>query len=144
MSPPARPRDHPPDHLPTFQSTADEHELVRPALNSDIFDEDERQRQEGEEEQDDWVYGNDNEEGRQIQQEVRENVTATLTSEKVGDTHLSSKDESLRLATHDLSPEPSSNCSDDELNSNPVSINVDREPCPAKRKRSPSIGATTL
>jgi hypothetical protein len=138
MSPPARPRDHPPDHLPTFQSTADEHELVRPALNSDIFDEDERQRQEGEEEQDDWVYGNNNEEGRQMQQEVKEDVTATLTSEKVGDTHLSSKDESLRLATHDLSPEPSSNCSDDELNSNPVSINVDREPCPAKRKRSSS------
>jgi hypothetical protein len=53
MLPPARPRDHPPDHLPTFQSTVDEHELVCPVLNSDIFDKDERQRQEGEEEQDD-------------------------------------------------------------------------------------------
>jgi hypothetical protein len=63
-------------------------------------------------------------------------VTATLTSEKVSDTHLSSKDKSLRLATYDLSLEPSSNCSDDELNSNPVSINVDREPCPAKQKQS--------
>jgi hypothetical protein len=52
MYPPARCRNHPPDHLPTVRSTADEHELVRPALNSDIFDEEERQRQE-EEEQDD-------------------------------------------------------------------------------------------
>jgi hypothetical protein len=43
MSPSARPRDYPPDYLPIFQSTADEHKLVRPALNSDIFDEDERQ-----------------------------------------------------------------------------------------------------
>jgi hypothetical protein len=62
-------------------------------------------------------------------------VIATLTSEKVGDTHLSSKDKSLRLATHDLSLEPSSNYSDDELNSNLVSINIDRELCPTKRKR---------
>lgn len=147
MYPPARYRNHPPYHLPTVRSAADEHELVRPALNSDIFDEEERQRQE-EEEQDDWGYGNNNnnEDGRQLQQEVKEDVTATLTSEKVGDTHLSSKDESLRLATHDPSPElsqdklgsHSSNSSDDELNSNPVSINVDREPRPAKRKRSSS------
>jgi hypothetical protein len=72
---------------------------VRPALNSDIFDEEERQRQE-EEEQDDWGYGNDNdndndnEDGRQLQQEVKEDVTATLTFQKIGDTLLSSKDES--------------------------------------------------
>jgi hypothetical protein len=144
MYPPARCRNHPPDHLPTVRSTADEHELVRPVLNSDIFDKEERQRQE-EEEQDDWGYGNNNnnEDGRQLQREVKEDMTATLTSEKVGDTHLSSKDESSRLATHDPSPEPSqdklgnhsSNCSDDELNSNPVSINVDREPRPTKQKR---------
>jgi hypothetical protein len=77
---------------------------------------------------------------------VKEDVTATLMPEKVGDTHLSSKDESLRLATHDPSPEPSqdklgshsSNFSDNKLNSNPVSINVDREPRPAKWKRSSS------
>jgi hypothetical protein len=146
MYPPARCRNHPPDHLPTVRSTADEHELVRPALNSDIFDEEERQRQE-EEEQDDWGYGNNNnEDDRQLQQEVKEDVTATLTSKKIGDTHLSSKDESLSLPTHDPSPEPSqdklgshsSNSSDDELNSNPVSINVDRESRPAKRKRSSS------
>jgi hypothetical protein len=53
MSSPTRPYDYPPDHLPTFQSTADEHKLVRPVLNSDIFNKDERQRQEREEEQDD-------------------------------------------------------------------------------------------
>jgi hypothetical protein len=82
MYPPARCRNHPPDHLPTVRSTADEHELVRPALNSDIFDEEERQRQE-EEEQDDWGYGNNNnEDDRQLQQEVKEDVTATLTSKK--------------------------------------------------------------
>ncbi len=148
MSPPARPHN-PPNHLPTDRSAADEHELVRPALNSDIFDEEERQRREEEEEQDDWGYGNDNdnEDGRQLQQEVEEDVIATLMSEKVGDTRLSSnKDESLRLATHDPSPEPSqdklgrhsSNFSDDELNSDPVSINVDRELRPTKRKRSSS------
>ncbi|KAH7317308.1 hypothetical protein BKA65DRAFT_557512 [Rhexocercosporidium sp. MPI-PUGE-AT-0058] len=74
-------------------------------------------------------------------------MAATLMSEKVGDTHLSSKkDENLGLANHDPSLEPtqdklespSSSFSDDELNSNPVSINVDREPRPAKRKRSSS------
>jgi hypothetical protein len=69
-----------------------------------------------------------------MQQEVKD-VTATLTSEKVGDTYLSSKNESLRLATYDLSPEPSSNYNNDKLNSNPVSINIDREPCPTKRKQ---------
>lgn len=132
----ARPRSEPLNHL-TNRSAADENELVRPALNSDIFDEEERQRQE----QEDWGYDNDNDikDGRQLQQEVKEDVTATLTSEKVGDTFLSSKDESLRLATHDPSPEPSqdklgsysSNFSDDKLDSNPVSINVDREPRPA-------------
>jgi hypothetical protein len=56
-------------------------------------------------------------------------------SEKVSNTHLSSKDESLKLATHNLSLEPSSNYSNDELNSNPVLINIDRELCPTKRKR---------
>ena len=98
MSPPARPRNHPPDHLLMDQSVADEHELVRPALNSDIFDEEERQRQEEEEEQEDWGYDNDNdnEDGRQLQQEVKEDVAATLMFENVGDTHLSSKkDESV-------------------------------------------------
>ncbi|KAE8440724.1 hypothetical protein EG329_006775 [Mollisiaceae sp. DMI_Dod_QoI] len=148
MCPPARPRNQPPDHLPTDQSAADEHELVRPALNSDIFDE-ERQRQEEEKEQEDGGHDNDNdsEDGRQLQQEVKEEVAATLMSKKAGDTYLSSKkDESLRPANHDPSPESSqdklgshsSSFSDDELNSNPVSINVGRQPRPAKRKRSSS------
>ena len=64
--------------------------------------------------------------------------------EKVSDTYLSSKkDKSLRLANYNLSLEPSrdklgsysSSFSNDELNSNPVSINVDRELRPTKRKR---------
>ena len=50
MSHPARPCNQPPDHLPTDRSAADEHELVRPALNSDIFDGEERQRQEEQDE----------------------------------------------------------------------------------------------
>jgi hypothetical protein len=142
MSPPTRPCNHSSDHLPTDRSAADEHELVRPALNSDIFDEEERQQQEQEED-----GGYDNEDGGQLQQEVKEDVAATLMSEKVGDTHLSSKkNKSLRLANYDSSLEPSqdklgsysSSFSDDELNGNPVSINVDREPRPAKRKWSSS------
>jgi hypothetical protein len=55
-------------------------------------------------------------------------------SEKVNNTYLFSKDKSLRLATNNLSLEPSSNCSDDELNSNPVLINIDRKLCLTKRK----------
>ncbi|KAI9652875.1 MAG: hypothetical protein M1829_001364 [Trizodia sp. TS-e1964] len=137
MFPPARPCNHSLDHLPTDRSAEDEHELLRPALNSDIFEE---------EEEGAYDNDNDNEDGRQLQQEVKEDVAATLMSEKVGDTYLSSKDESLKLAKHDPSLEPSqdklgsysSSFSDDELNGNPVSINVDREPCPAKRKRSSS------
>jgi hypothetical protein len=147
MSTPARPRNPPRDHLPTDRSAADEQKLVRPALRSDIFDEKETQRQEEEEEeQEDWGYDNDNgnEDGRQLQQEMKEDVAATMMFEKVGDTHLSSKkDESLRLANHDPFPKPSqdklrsysSSFSNDELNSNPVSINVNKKPCPAKRNR---------
>jgi hypothetical protein len=49
MAHPARPRNQAPDHLSTDRSAADEHELVRPALNSDIFDGEERQRRQQEE-----------------------------------------------------------------------------------------------
>ena len=139
------PRSQSPDHLPINQSTVDKHELVCSTLNPDIFDEEESQRQEEEKEQEDGGYdnNNDNKDGRQLQQEVKEDMAATLMSEKVGDTYLSSKkDESLRLANHDPSLEPSqdrlgsynSSFGDDELNSNPVLINVNREPCSAKRK----------
>lgn len=48
-------------------------------------------------------------------------------SEKVSNTYLSSKDKSLRLVTYDLSLELSSNYSNDELNSNLILINIDRE-----------------
>jgi len=50
-----------------------------------------------------------------------------LMSEKVSNTYLSSKDKSLRLVTYDLSLELSSNYSNDELNSNLILINIDRE-----------------
>ena len=62
MSHPAGPHSQPPDHLPTDRSTVDEHELVRPALNSDIFNEEDTQRQ-GE----DKDYNNDVEDSRQLQ-----------------------------------------------------------------------------
>jgi len=56
-------------------------------------------------------------------------------SEKVSNTHLFSKDKSLRLATYNLSLKLSSNCSNNKLNSNLVSINVNKELCLAKQKR---------
>ncbi len=59
----------------------------------------------------------------------------TLTSKKVSNTYLSSKDKSLRLATYNLSLELSSNYSNNKLNSNPVLINIDRELCTTKQKR---------
>jgi hypothetical protein len=141
MSHPTGPRSQPPDHLPTDRSAVDEHELVRPALNSDIFDEEDRQRQE--EEQEDEDYDNDIED-RQPQQEVKEDVAAALMSGKIGGIHLSSKkDESLRLANHDPSPEPSQDklgsqsdsCSDDEFSNTPKPDEDDRRPRVAKRKR---------
>jgi len=45
MSCPARPCSQTPGHLPMDRSAVDEHELVRPALISDIFDEEDRQWQ---------------------------------------------------------------------------------------------------
>ena len=60
MSHPAGPRQSP-DHLPTDRNAVDEHELVRTALNSDIFDEQDTQRQEDEN------YNNDIEDGNQPQ-----------------------------------------------------------------------------
>jgi hypothetical protein len=100
MSHPAGLRQ-PPDHLPIDRSAVDERELVRPALNSDIFDEDTLR-------QEDENYDNDIEDGNQPQQEAKEDVAAALMTRKVGDTHLSSgKDESLGLATCDPPPKPS-------------------------------------
>jgi len=57
-------RDYFPVYFLTVESAADEYKLVPPILNSDILDEEERQR---EEQQDDWVYGNDNKDRRQMQ-----------------------------------------------------------------------------
>jgi hypothetical protein len=42
MSHPARPRSQPPDHLPADRSAVDEHELLLSALNSDIFNEEDK------------------------------------------------------------------------------------------------------
>ena len=135
----ARPRSERIDHLPTDRSAVDEHEPVRPARNSDIFDEEDREQQE-EQEQEQEDYGN-NEGGRQPQQEVKE-VAAALMTGKVGDTYLSSKkDKSSGLAYHDPSPEPSQDnlgshgCSDDEFSNTPKSDEDDGRPRVAKRKR---------
>ena len=134
-----RSRSQPLDHLPTNRSAVDEHELVCPALNSDTFDKEDKEQQE--EEQEDEDYDNI-EDGRQLQQEVKEDVAVVLTSGKVDDTHLSGKkDESLELANCDLSPEPSKDkleCdsySDDELNSNLKSDEDNEKSSSAKRKR---------
>jgi hypothetical protein len=80
------------DHLHTGRSTADEHGLIRPALDTDTFDEEKRQQQQ---EEDDEDEDNDEDDG-QPQQKVN-NVAAALTTERVGNTHLSSKgDENAR------------------------------------------------
>jgi hypothetical protein len=50
MSHPTGPHSQPPDHLPTDRSIVNEHELVRPILNSDIFDKEDTQPQEEEQE----------------------------------------------------------------------------------------------
>lgn len=136
MSHPARSRNQPQDHFPTDRSAGDEHEPIRPALNSDIFDGEERQRQEDED------CDNDNEDSRQPQQEVMEDVAG-----KVGDTHqCSKKGESPGLANRDSFSKPSQDklgshsdrCSGVELKSNPESDDDDGRPRPAKQKRPSS------
>ena len=102
----ARPRSLPPhcsrastgnrlgqeDRLHASRSTADEHEyedkLVHPTLNTDTFDKGKRQQQEAEVEGE--VDKDDDEDDGRLQQEVN-NVAAVLMTERVGDTHLSSK-----------------------------------------------------
>ncbi|KAI9764659.1 MAG: hypothetical protein M1840_008156 [Geoglossum simile] len=132
------------DRLHTSRSVTDEYGLVRPVLHTDTFDE-ERQQQEGDHK------GGDNDEDNQPQQKVN-NVAAVLMTERVGNTHVSSKgDESARPAKRqqplpygDSSPEPShdeagshsDNYSDDELNNTEAKLDEDDErPRPAKRKR---------
>jgi hypothetical protein len=88
------------DHLHACRSTADVHKyvdkLVRPALNTDTFDKGERQQQEAEVEGE--VDKDDDEDDGQLQQRVN-SVAAVLTTEGVGDIHLSSKgDKSARPA----------------------------------------------
>jgi hypothetical protein len=151
----ARPRSPPPrcfraspenqpsrgGRLDTGRGVADEHGLVGPAL--DIFPVDERERQQQEVEQE-----IDKNEGKQ--QEVNDVATA-VTAERVGDTHLSGKEDGrprpaepqqslpnrdLSLATsHDEAGSDSH--SDDELNNND-SDDDDEEPRPTKRKRPSS------
>jgi hypothetical protein len=141
------------DRLHAGQSTADEREykdeLVRPALNTDIFDKRDRQQQEAEAEGE--VDKNDDEDDGQLQQRVN-SVAAVPMTESVGNTHLSSKgDESARPAKRqrplpygDSSPEPSydeagshnDSYGDDELNNTKAKSDEDDErPRPAKRKR---------
>ena len=76
-------------------------------MNSDIFNEEDRQRQE--EEQEDEDYDNDNEGGRQPQQEVKEDVAAALMIGKIGGTHPSPEPSHDKLGSH------SDSCSDDEF-----------------------------
>ncbi|KAI9776258.1 MAG: hypothetical protein M1839_000492 [Geoglossum umbratile] len=141
------------DRLHAGRSTAEEREyedeLVRPALNTDTFDKGERQQQEAEVEGE--VDKDDDEDDGQLQQRVN-SVAAVLTTERIGDTHLSSKgDESARPAKRqrplpysNSSPEPghdkagsySDSYSDDELNNAKAKSDEDDErPRPAKRKR---------
>lgn len=144
MYPPTRCRNHSLDHLLTVRSTADEHKLVDPTLNFNIFDKEERQRQK-EEEQNDWGYdnNNNNKNDRQLQQKVKEDVTIILIFKKIDNTHLFSKDKSLSLLTYNSSSESSqnklksysNNFNDNELNNNPVSITVNRESRFTKWKR---------
>ncbi|PVH70467.1 hypothetical protein DL98DRAFT_133862 [Cadophora sp. DSE1049] len=158
----ARPRSQPPrrsrastenqlsqeHHLHTRRSVADEHEhwLVRPTLDTDTFDKGERQEVEAEEADDE---DNDKDDG-QPQQEVN-GVAAALTAERVGDAHLSGKEDGSprpaerqqSLPNSDLSPEPSQegagrdSRSDDELNNTDLDDD-EEEPRPMKRKR-PSL-----
>ncbi|KAI9782621.1 MAG: hypothetical protein M1839_004867 [Geoglossum umbratile] len=162
----ARPRSPPPrcsrastgnqlsqeDRLHAGRSTADEREygdeLVRPALNTDTFDKGERQQQEAEVEGE--VDKHDDEDDSQPQQRVN-SVAAVLMTERVGDTHLSSKgDKSARPAKQqrplpysDSSSEPShdevgsysDSYSDDKLNNAKAKSDEDDErPRPAKQK----------
>ncbi|KAI9866126.1 MAG: hypothetical protein M1813_001687 [Trichoglossum hirsutum] len=144
------------DRLHASQSTADEREyedeLVCPALNTDTFDKGKRQQRAAE--TGGKVDKDDNEDDSQPHQRVN-SVAAVLTTERVGDTHLSSKgDESVRpakrqrpLSYSDSSPDLSYNevesysdsyC-DDELNNAKAKLDKDDErPRPAKRKRSSS------
>jgi len=106
MSHPAGPHSQPPDHLPTDQSAVDEHELVRPALNSDIFNKEDRQWQEME--QRDENYDNDIKNGNQLQQKVKKNIAAALITRKISNTYLSSrKNKSPGLANYNPPPKPS-------------------------------------
>jgi hypothetical protein len=121
---PARPRSQPLGHLSTDRSAVDEHELVHHTLNSDVFHEEDRQRQDH----------------SQPQQEVKEDVAAALMTEKVGNTHLSSKKgESLRLAKtgQDQMRGDSDSYSGGKLNKVQSEVD-DRMPRAAKQKRPSS------
>jgi hypothetical protein len=70
-----------------------EHRLVRPTLDTDTFDKEKRQQQEVEAVEVVEAEDEDNDEdGGQPQQEVN-GVAAALTAERVGDIHLSSKED---------------------------------------------------
>ncbi|KAI9863873.1 MAG: hypothetical protein M1813_003525 [Trichoglossum hirsutum] len=117
----------------------------------DTFDKRERQQQKAEAEEE--VDKDDDEDDGQLQQRV--NSVAVLTTERVSDTHLSSKgDESARPAkrqrslpysdsslepSHDEAESYSDSYSDDELNNAKAKLDkVDERPRPAKWKRPSS------
>jgi len=111
------------DHLHTGRSAADEHELVRPILDTDTFDEEKRQQRQQQEE--------DDKDDSQPQQKVN-NVAVALTTEKVSYTHLFSKgDERTRLSKQQQ-PLPYSKSDED-----------DERPRSAKWKRLSSYDGLT-
>jgi hypothetical protein len=139
------------DHLHTGRSAADEQELVRPALNTDTFDE-EKSREQQEEDEERW---DDDGEG---QLQYGANVAAARTAKSVDDIPLSSEEgESARppkrqrlVPGGDPSPEPGQDeswsltvhYSDDELNTEFDEGNAAR---PTKRQKlSPSCDRPTL
>ncbi|KAL3418451.1 hypothetical protein PVAG01_10167 [Phlyctema vagabunda] len=121
----------------------DEHNArIRPAQNADIFDQEERPRQEEQEDED----------SEQLHQEVDGDAAAALMNGEADDIHSwSETSERLRPANHNSIPESSHNWianhsnrySGVELENNHESEDDDESPRPTKRKRlSPSNGSS--
>jgi hypothetical protein len=137
------------DHLLTDRSATEEHKLVRLVLNSNIFNQEDQQQQEEEQGQKDINHNNDIEDCRQLQQEPKKDMAVVLITRKVGNTYPSSKkDESPRIANHDLSLESrqdklgsfSDTCTNNKFNNNPESDEDHRRRSPTERKR-PSLSS---
>lgn len=132
-------------HLYTSRGVADKHGLVGPALDMLPINKGEREQEEVDE---------DNNKDKGTQQEVND-VAAAVTAERVGDPHLSGKEDrrprsakrQQSLPNRDPSPEPNQDAagsdsrSDDELNTD--LDDDDNEAHPMKRKR-PSLSCDGL